>query len=173
MKTLIALITIACGTAIAFADTDLQKSAAYLRQGIVAEKAGDPDKALESYKAALLLNPKNADARYRAGQVKINAASIRSNATEAKIGAVKLPVYQIEDSSVSEAIQLLGIAIDKESEGEIAPNFVIEDPKGKLADIRISMELKNVPAKAVLDYIHSQANTKARFDEHAVVILAR
>jgi len=27
--------------------------------------------------------------------------------------------------------------------------------------------------KAILDYIHSQANTKARYDEHAVVILAR
>jgi hypothetical protein len=30
-----------------------------------------------------------------------------------------------------------------------------------------------VPAKANLDYIHSQAGTKARFDEHAVVIMAR
>jgi hypothetical protein len=30
-----------------------------------------------------------------------------------------------------------------------------------------------VPAKAILDYIHSQANTKARFDEHAVVITVR
>ncbi len=173
MKTLIALITIACGTSLVFADTDLQKSDAYLRQGVAAEKAGNPDKALASYKAALQLNPKNADARYRAGQVKINAASIRSGAVEAKIGAVRLPVYQIQDSSVSEAVQLLGIAIEKESDGEIAPNFVIEDPKGKLADVRISMELKNIPAKAVLDYIHKQAGTRARFDEHAVVIQKR
>jgi hypothetical protein len=35
------------------------------------------------------------------------------------------------------------------------------------------MQLKNVPAKAILDYIHGQANTQARFDEHAVVIIAR
>jgi hypothetical protein len=68
---------------------------------------------------------------------------------------------------------VLGIAIEKASDEKITPNFIIQDPKGKLADKTISMQLKNVPAKAILDYIHSQANTQARFDEHAVVIIAR
>ncbi len=140
---------------------------------MAAERAGNPEEALSAYKEALNLFPEHANARYRAGQVKINASSIKAGAAEEKVGAVMIPTYQIEDASVSEAIELLSISMDKATEGKIAPNFIIEDPKGKLAATRISMQLKNVPVKAVLEYIHNQANTKARFDEHAVVILAR
>lgn len=173
MKILIAFIVILSGSSFAFADADLQKAEAYFRQGLAAEKAGDPAKASASYNAALQLNPQHADARYHAGQVKINAGAIKAGVMEAKIGAVKIPVYQLEDASVGEAITALGQAMEKETGGEITPNFIIEDPKNRLAETRISMQLKNVPVKAILDYIHSQANTKARYDEHAVVIFTR
>jgi hypothetical protein len=117
--------------------------------------------------------PGHVNARYRSGQVKIDAGAIRASAVETKIGSVKIPVYRIEEASVNEAIAALSIAIEKASNEEVTPNFVIQDPKGKLADKRITMQLKNVPAKAILEYIHSQANTQARYDEHAVVIIAR
>jgi hypothetical protein len=35
------------------------------------------------------------------------------------------------------------------------------------------MNLKNVPVNAILKYIHAQTHTRIRYDEHAVVILAR
>jgi hypothetical protein len=155
------------------AQTVAEKADDYFRKGLAAEKAGDPVTASAAYQAALHLLPGHVNARYRAGQVKIEAGSIRSSATEAKIGNVKIPAYRIEKASVSEAIAALGIAIEKASDEEITPNFIIQDPKGKLADIEISMQLKNVPAKTILDYIHGQANTQARFDKHAVVIIAR
>jgi tetratricopeptide (TPR) repeat protein len=173
MKTLIVLIVIAFGCLSAHAETAGQKAEAYYQKGLTAEKEGKPDVALAAYNAALQLLPNHAQARYRAGQVKINAKSIKAGAAQTKIGAVKIPVYQIEDATVSEAIELLSISMDKATDGEIAPNFVIEDPKQKLANTRISMQLKNIPVKAILEYIHSQANTAARYDEHAVVILAR
>jgi hypothetical protein len=173
MKTLIVLTTLAISVPLAPAQTAAQKADDYYRKGVAAEKAGDPTTASAAYHAALQLVPGHVNARYRAGQVKIEAGSIRSSATEAKIGGVKIPVYRIEKASVSEAIAALGLAIEKASNEEVTPNFIIQDPKGKLADAEISMQLKNVPAKAILDYIHSQANTQARFDEHAVVIIAR
>lgn len=173
MKTLIALTVIAFGCIPASAQSAGQKAEAYYQKGLAAEKGGDPETALASYNAALELFPGHANARYRAGQVKINAATIKSGATEAKIGSVLIPAFQIEDATVSEAIELLSLLMDKETDGKIAPNFIIEDPKQKLAGTRISMQLKNIPVKAILDYIHSQANTKARYDEHAVVILSR
>ena len=173
MKTFIVLVTTAFATAGAFAQSAAEKAEAFYRQGLAAEKAGDPAAARAAYNAALDLYPGHANARYRAGQVKIHAASIKSAATEAKIGAVKIPVYQLEEATVEEAIETLGLAMEKATDGEIVPNFIIEDPKGKLTDKRISLRLKNIPVKAVLDYIHSMANTKARYDEHAVVISAR
>lgn len=173
MKPIIALSVVAFTASGAFAQSAAEKAEAFYRQGLAAEKAGDPAAARAAYGAALELYPGHANARYRSGQVKINAASIKSAATEAKIGAVKIPVYQLEDASVHEAIEALSLAMEKASEGEIAPNFIIEDPKGKLSDARISLRLKNIPVKAVLNYIHSMANTKARYDEHAVVISPR
>ena len=173
MKTLIVLTTLAISGQVAFAQTAAEKADAYYRKGLAAEKAGDPTTASAAYHAALQILPGHVNARYRAGQVKIEAGSMRSSATEAKIGGVKIPAYRIEEATVSEAIAALGIAIEKASENEVTPNFIIQDPKGKLTDTKISMQLKNVPAKAILEYIHSQANTQARFDEHAVIIIAR
>ncbi len=173
MKTLVLLFASASLVLPLSAESAGQRAEAYYQKGMAAEKAGKPEVALASYKEALKLFPKHAQARYRAGQVKIEASSIKAGAMEARIGAVVIPAYQIEDSTVSEAIELLSLAMDKATDGELAPNFIIEDPKGKLSDTRISMQLKNIPVKAVLEYIHSQAGTKARYDEHAVVILAR
>ena len=173
MKILLVFTTLTFSGQIALAQTAAEKADIYFRKGLAAEKAGDPATASAAYNAALQVFPRHVNARYRAGQVRIEADAIRSSATAAKIGGVYIPVYRIEKASVSEAIAALGIAIEKASDEKITPNFIIQDPKGKLADTEISMQLKNVPAKAILDYIHSQANTQARFDEHAVVIIAR
>jgi tetratricopeptide (TPR) repeat protein len=170
MKTLIVLAALAITGPVALAETAAEKAEAYYRKGLAAEKAGDPTTARAAYNAALELRPDHANARFRAGQVKINAASIKSTATEAKIGSVKIPVYQVEDSTVAEAIEVLSLAMDKATDGKVAPNFIIDDPKGKLGERRISMQLKNIPVKEILTYIHSQAGTKARYDEYAVVI---
>jgi tetratricopeptide (TPR) repeat protein len=170
MKTLISLSSIAfiCFTAIAQADP--KQSEAYYRKGISLEKSGDPSAALSAYNAALKLNPQHANARYRAGQVKINAASIKSSATEAKIGSIVIPTYEIEEASVNEAISLLSLAIEKASNQEVTPNIIVSDPNKKLAEKRISIRLKNVPVKAILEYIHNQVGSRARFDTHAIVI---
>lgn len=173
MKTLIVLATLAITAPVALAENAAQKAEQYYLKGLAAEKAGDPSLAIAAYKEALKLHPGHANARFRAGQVKIGAAAIKSSATEAKVGGVMIPAYQIEDATVAEAVTALGLAIEKASENKVTPNFVIQDPQGKLADKRITMQLKGVPAKAILDYIHSQGGTRARFDEHAVVISAR
>jgi hypothetical protein len=173
MKTLIVLAALAITAPATLAENAAQKAEQYYQQGIAAEKAGNPAAAIAAYQSTLKLHPGHANARFRAGQVKIQATSIKSSAIKAKIGGVMIAAYQIEEATLSEAISALGLAIEKASENEIVPNFVIQDPQGKLSEKRITMQLKKVPAKAILDYIHSQAGTKARFDEHAVVIMAR
>ncbi|MEP2775740.1 MAG: tetratricopeptide repeat protein [Luteolibacter sp.] len=170
MKTLIALIVVAFALPTAYAQSAGQQAESYYQKGIAAEKSGDPDAALEAYNAALKLNPQHANARYRAGQVKIHADSIKAKGTEAEIGAVVIPVYQLEDATVQESIDVLSLAMNEATEGKIAPNFIIEDPSNKLADKRVTLKLKNIPVSALLGYIHGIAGTKARFDEHAVVI---
>ena len=174
MKTLLA-----CAFAISVlspsvnAENTKEKAEVFYNQGLAAEATGDAKKAATAYREALKLNPNHANAHFRLGEVKLNADKMKTVALKTKIEAVVIPVYQIEDSPLQEAIDLLVIAVEKKTNGEIAPNFVIEDPKKKLENTKITMSLKNVPVKAILEYLTTQANTKVRYDEHAVVIIPR
>ncbi len=150
-----------------------QQAEALYQKGLAAEKAGDPAAARDFYKGALKLDPKNANATYSLGQLKLTAPAIASKGREAKFGAVVIPVFQLDQATLQEALTGLGLIIEKESKGEVTPNFVIEDPKAVLASQKISLNLKNMPAKAVLKYLTDQTGGKVRYDEHAVVISPR
>lgn len=130
-----------------------QQAEALYQKGLAAEKAGDPAAARDFYKGALKLDPKNANATYSLGQLKLTAPAIASKGREAKFGAVVIPVFQLDQATLQEALTGLGLIIEKESKGEVTPNFVIEDPKAVLASQKISLNLKNMPAKAVLKYL--------------------
>jgi hypothetical protein len=173
MKTLIFLIVTLCGSHGVFAESASEKAEAWYQKGLAAEKSGDPATAIAAYKTALKFHAGHAKARFQLGEVKINAGSIKADAAEAKIGGIMIPAYQIEDATIQEALGLLAAMIEKQSKEEITPNFVVEDPGKKLTDAKITMNLKNVPVSAILKYIHAQTQTKIRYDEHAVVILAR
>lgn len=143
------------------------------QSGVAAEKAGDPVAAGKFYSQALKLNPNHANARYSLGQLKINAPNIAAKAREDKFGNVMIPVFQLDQATLQEAITALGLIIEKESKGQVTPNFVIEDPKQKLSGQKISLNLKNMPSKAVMKYLTDQTGSKVRYDEHAVVVVAR
>lgn len=51
--------------------------------------------------------------------------------------------------------------------------LVVQDAKNQLSAARISLSLKSVPASGVLRYLLDQSGAKARFDEHAIVIVPK
>jgi tetratricopeptide (TPR) repeat protein len=154
----------------AFAQSPAQQAETHNKSGLAAEKSGDPAAAREHYTNALRANPKHANAIYSLGQLKLNSAAIAAKGREAKFGAVMIPVYQLDQASLQEALDALNIVIEKQSKGEVIPNFIVEDPKGTLAERKITLNLKNMPAKAVMKYLTEQTGSKVRYDEHAVVL---
>lgn len=157
----------------ALAQSPAQQAEALNLKGNAAEKAGDPAAAQGFYSSALKLDPKNANAIYSLGQLKIHSASIAAKGREAKLGAVVLPAFQLDQATFKEALDALGAMVEKESQGAVMPNFIIQDPTNRLADQRLSISLKNVPTKGVLKYLTEQTATKLRYDEHAVVVMAK
>jgi tetratricopeptide (TPR) repeat protein len=147
-----------------------QQAEALYQKGLAAEKAGDPAAARSFYTEALKRDPKNPNATYSLGQLKLNSPAIAAKGREAKFGAVMIPVFQLDQATLQEALAGLSVIVEKESKGEVTPNFVIEDPKALLAGQKISLNLKNMPAKAVMKYLTDQTGAKVRYDEHAVVI---
>ena len=138
--------------------------------GIAAENAGDVAAARLAYTKALQANPGHANCRYRLNQLKIDAPVIAAKGREAKLSKVMIPAFQLDPASLQEALDSLNLILEKESKGQVAANFIVQDPNKTLAASRLTLNLKNVPASAVMKYLLAQANAKARYDEHAIVI---
>lgn len=172
MKNALLILLISSVSAMAEA-TPAQLAEAHYRKGLAEERAGNPAGAVASFEQALKLHPNHANARYRLGHVRVNFANIAAKGREAKLGAVMVPKIELDGATLGETLEYLSLVIERESKGEVAPNFVIQDPTNKLAEAKISLQLKNVPAKAVLEYVTTMANVKIRFDEHAVVFSPR
>lgn len=151
--------------------TPAQTADAYYAQGQAAEKAGDPTAARQAYEAALRANPKHAHARFQLGQVKLNATRIAAGGREATFGAVVIPEFNIADATLTETLAFLSKAVDKQSEGKVSANFVIQDSKNTLGNTKINLQLKNAPARAIMKYLMDQVGAKARYDEFAIVII--
>lgn len=173
MKKLLPLFAVCVLTSHAFAQSAAEKAQIYYQAGQAAEKSGDPAAAREAYTKALAVNPQHANARYRLGELKLHSGSIAAKGREAKFGSVIVPAFQVDGATVQESIDALSAAVNKASKEEVAPNFIIQDPSGKFSEKKVSIQLKNIPAKAVLDYIMAQAGGKSRFDEHAIVLTPR
>jgi tetratricopeptide (TPR) repeat protein len=143
---------------------------ALVRQGIAAERAGNPDAARAAYEKALQINPNHADARFHLGQVKIRRDTIARQGRQAALTRVVLPTVQFAEASLRESLDALTRSITTQSNGELTPNFVIQDPDGKLNAKSVTMDLRNIPASAALQYILEQTGARARHDEFAIVI---
>jgi len=150
--------------------TPAQMAQTYYLRGQAAEKAGNPEAAKQAYIEALKLNPDHANARYSLAQVKLDSASISAKGREAKFGDVLVPEFNLEDSTLAEALDFLRTIVEKQSQGKVAPNFVIQDPKNLFATNKIKIRLKNTPARAVMKYLMEISGGKARYDEYAIVI---
>jgi len=146
---------------------------AFYRQGLAAEKAGDPVAARSAYTEALRMHPGHANARYRLGELKIHAPAIAAKGREAKFGAVMIPEFRVDEASLKECLDALGMIVSKQTNEEVSPNFIVQDPKGQLSEAKISLNLKAMPARAVLRYLLDQSGSKARFDEHAIVVVPK
>lgn len=150
-----------------------ESSASLYKKGVAAEAAGNAAGAKEFYSNALKVDPNNANARNSLGNLKLNYDSVAARGRESKLGAVVIPTFQLDEATLQEAMAALATMIEKESKGDVAPNFIIEDPKKALAAKKISLNLKSMPAKAIIKYVLDQTGAKARYDEHAVVIMPR
>lgn len=172
MRTTLILLLAGAVTALAepTAPTPTQIADAYYAKAIAAEKAGDVDGARTAYTKALQANPQHANCRYRLQQLELNKNAIAAKGREGMFNTVMIPTVQFDGATLQEAFEALNTMILKESKNKLSPNFVIQDPQNKLANTKISLNLKNLPASAVIKYLLTQGGAKARYDEHAVVI---
>ena len=78
--------------------------------------------------------------------------------------------YQL---TIDEALEILTIKIEQQTDKKITPNFIIHDPEGAFKNRTVTMQLKNMPANTLLEYIANQARASIRYDRHAIILFPR
>lgn len=143
-------------------------------QGLAAMQQGDPAKARASFQKALALRLDHAYARYQLGRLKSQAGTLVAKKRARQLSAVVLPSIDFREVALSDALAALNQMVETQSGQNggktFTPNFMVQDPSGKLKDREVTLTLKNVPAKSALDYILNACGAMARYDEHAIVV---
>ncbi len=142
----------------------------YFRQGEAALEVGEIEKARTAYMQALRINPKHGNARYRLVSLKSLSADIKLKMRKKQLAAISIPEITFEDIPLNEALEGLGVLIEKASENNFVPNFVLDDPTGLISNRSVSLRLKSVPANVALQYLLSQAAAREVWSEHVITI---
>ena len=146
------------------------KAAELYKSGLLAVQEGNVKAAETAFKEVLRLQPGNANARYQLAELKANQGSIAARARAKKLGEFTIEQIDFSKTELSEALAALGMLVEEKSEKKFAPNFLVQDPSKKLGEQLVTLQVKNVPADAVLDMLIKQAGAVAKFEEHAIII---
>ena len=146
------------------------KAEQYYRQGMAAEAQGNADLARRSFQEALRLNPNHGNARYHLLQLSHADGKLAARALKLKLSKIILPKVDLESASFQEVLEFIETAIGKQTNNKFVPNFVIQDPSGKLAERSVDLRLRNTPANVVLKYAAEQVGARIAYDAHAVLV---
>lgn len=163
-KLILALLALTCVSAHADKAAELYKS------GLIAVKEGNAKAAETAFREVLRLQPGNANARYQLAELKANQGSLAARARAKKLGEYTIDQIDFSKVELSEALAALSQLVEEKSDKKFSPNFMVQDPSNKLGDQPVTLQVKNVPANAVLDMLIQQAGAVAKFGEHSIVI---
>jgi hypothetical protein len=86
---------------------------------------------------------------------------------------VMIPIFDLEEASFKDAINVLAKAVESQSKGAVIPNFIIQDKSNHFDGNKVTLKLKNIPAGEVLDYLLRSAGASVSFGKYTTVIRPR
>lgn len=142
------------------------------KQGLAAMEEGDVQAARIAFNEVLRQQPNHPHARYQLNELNRNQDSIAAKARQKELAKYTLDQVDFHNVEASEAILALGLMVEKKSDKKFSPNFTIQDPGKVLEERKVTLQVKGVPANAVLKMIAEQSGALVIFEKHAIVIRA-
>lgn len=176
--TMIVALALAAG---AFAPTSLladeseqiKRARALYQQGLSAMEEGKYNIAQMSFREVLRIYPKHIQARKHLLYISSNRNNLETKKRRDALRKVIIPKVNFDNSTVTEALNVLAVQVERESKQQVTPNFIVQDPSGAFKQRKINLRLNRIPAETLLRYIIDQANGIVRYDKHAIVIRPR
>jgi hypothetical protein len=172
--TILVLVTSLALGAGAWADKAREETAAEVaalyNQGVSALQDGDAVLAKECFTNVLRIEPSHGNAKFQLLKIKNDGPRLAALVRQKKLEKIIVPKIDFAGTTLPEAVEGLNILIEKETKGEFAANFIIQDPKGLFDKRPVTIKLGKVPASVALEYILRMADASVRYDEYAIVI---
>ena len=140
------------------------------QKGLTAMKAGRAEEAKTAFKAVLRLSPGHGHARHQLTQIPAVNKRIALQKRNALFKNTKIAKLHFADATLEEALEALNELTLEASAQTFSPNFVIQDPTGKLKNRKINLRMNQIPVSAALNYILDGIGAVARIDPHATVV---
>lgn len=147
-----------------------QKVEQYYKAAEKAYEKGDLTKTREALQRSLALNPNHGPSYALAIKVRQNKSSFSVKARQTQMARVILPVVDFQAMPLEDVLRDLGDLIEKESKDSVIPNFVLIDKNGTIKSKNITLNMKQVPATVVLDYVMNMAGARAKFDQYSITV---
>lgn len=146
---------------------------ALYERGLIAMNQGDVISAERDLRAVLQAEPQHPHAKFALNQLVLNRDKIAARYRENMMKQTKVTKVEYSDATVSECLDSLNELVKQATGQKFTPNFIIKDPAGKLKSRNVTLNLANIPAAQILQYIASSAQCKVMYEEHAIVVEAK
>ncbi len=150
------------------APTEVQQ---LLTEGQTAFTRGDLAAAKSSFEMVYRIDPRNQLAIGYLLRIKAAEASKPKGIDQEKqLATLILPKVELKEATLGSALDFLKKAVDKQSEGKLAVNFVVQLPDDQVKTQAVTLSLSNVPFPEVLRYLGGVAGLNFVYDKYAIIV---
>lgn len=159
----------AAGPTPATASPEIQQ---LLQEGQTAYQKGDYEAAKSAFEMVYSMDSRNITAINFLRLIKSSKGAVNPKALpiERQVASVIIPQIQFRDATLGSAVDYLKKAVDRESGGKVAVNFVVQLPQEQINTQKVTLALNHVPFTEAVRYLASVASLDVEYQKYAIVL---
>ena len=140
-----------------------------LTEGQTAYLRGDLEKAKAAFEMVYRMDSRNQVAIGYLRRIKVDEQNKpKGNDQEKQLAGVIIPQIQFRDATLGSALDYLKKAVEKQSDGQQAVNFVVQLPAEQVNTQTVTLNLTNIPFTEALRYLAESVNATVEYERYAI-----
>jgi hypothetical protein len=140
-------------------------------EGQAAYQKGDIPAAKTAFQQVYELDSRNTTAIGYLRRIQIDEKSKPKYVPmERQLAGLVIPQIQFKEATLGSALDYLKKAADRQSNGKIGVNFVVQLPPEKVNTQQVTLNLSNVPFSEALKYLGTVASLDFVYDKYAIIV---
>ena len=149
------------------------KVEAFYKQAEQAYQNGDRAGAQSALRNVFAIDRNHGPSYALALKLKGSGNDFKIKARQRQLAAVILPIVDLDAMPLDAALRKFSKLVEETSKDKVIPNFVIHAKSNTLKNKPVTLNMKQVPANVVLDYLMNLSSATAKFDQYAIIIKPR